>query len=151
MTHRILFVCLGNVCRSPTAEAVFRTFAARHPGLTVTIDSAGTSAWHVGQPPYGPMQQAARKRGYDLSPLRARQFQVSDFDRFDLIVAMDDDNLSSVEGMRPAGARTRVVSFTAFAPETGMDHIPDPYYTRDFNQTLDLVEAASRGLVADLV
>ena len=150
MTHRILFVCLGNICRSPTAEGVFRALAADNPTLNVEIDSAGTSDWHVGDPPYGPMQQAAQARGYDLSPLRARQFQPADFDRFDLIVGMDDSNMSDIERMRPQGADTRVELFTTFAPDTGMDHVPDPYYTRNFDETLDLVEAAARGLIAEL-
>ncbi|MCK8465348.1 low molecular weight phosphotyrosine protein phosphatase [Aliiroseovarius sp. S1339] len=150
MTHRILFVCLGNICRSPTAEGVFRALAAAHPTLSVEIDSAGTSNWHIGDPPYGPMQQAAQARGYDLSSLRARQFQPADFDRFDLIIGMDDSNLTDIEQMRPKGSDTRVELFTAFAPDTGMDHVPDPYFTRNFDETLDLVEAAARGLIAEL-
>lgn len=150
MTYRILFVCLGNICRSPTAEAVLRAIAADHPSLDVHIDSAGTSDWHIGEPPYGPMQDAARTRGYDLSPLRARQFVAADFDRFDLIVVMDKSNLTNVEGLRPVGSTTRVELFTSFAPGTGLDHVPDPYYTRNFDETLDIVEAASRGLIAEL-
>ncbi|WP_424944760.1 low molecular weight protein-tyrosine-phosphatase [Aliiroseovarius crassostreae] len=148
MTKHVLFVCLGNICRSPSAEGVFRTIAADlAPDLDLMIDSAGTSDWHVGDAPYAPMQQAARTRGHDLSSLRARQFQAEDFDRFDLIIGMDRDNLANMERLRPAGDQTPLRVFTDFAPETGMDHVPDPYYTRDFDQTLDLVEAASRGLV----
>ena len=147
MSTRILFVCLGNICRSPTAEGVFRALST---GLDVTLDSAGTSDWHVGEAPYGPMQQAARGRGYDLSDLRARQFRARDFDDFDLIIAMDGDNLDRIEALRPAGHDTPVRLFTDYAPEAGYDHVPDPYYTRDFDQTLDLVEAASRGLIAYL-
>ncbi|MCK0139654.1 low molecular weight protein-tyrosine-phosphatase [Aliiroseovarius sp. F47248L] len=151
MTYRILFVCLGNICRSPTAEAVLRAIASDHPTLKVHIDSAGTSDWHIGEPPYGPMQDAAQTRGYDLSRLRARQFVVEDFDRFDLIVPMDESNLANVERLRPNRSTTRVELFTEFARDTGMDHVPDPYYTRNFDETLDLVEAASRGLVAELM
>ncbi len=147
MTTRVLFVCLGNICRSPSAEGVF---AALSKGLDVQIDSAGTSDWHVGDPPYGPMQAAARARGYDLSPLRARQVSARDFDDFDLIIGMDGDNLSNMERLRPAGNQTPLCVFTDYAPETGADHVPDPYYTRDFDQTLDLVEAASRGLITTL-
>ena len=99
-----------------------------------------------GEPPYGPMQQAARARGYDLSDLRARQFQVTDFERFDLILVMDAANLRDVEAQRPAGSDTPVRLFTDYAPETGADHVPDPYYTRDFDGALDLVEIAARGL-----
>jgi len=147
MTTRILFVCLGNICRSPSAEGVFR---AMSQGMNLTIDSAGTSDWHVGDPPYGPMLQAARSRGYDLSPLRARQFSARDFAAFDLIVAMDADNLRNIERMRPARSNTKVVIFTDYIAQSGADHVPDPYYTRDFDGTLDLIEAAARGLIDQL-
>ncbi len=147
MTTRILFVCLGNICRSPTAEGVFRALSA---DLDVQLDSAGTSDWHRGEPPHAPMQQVARARGYDLSQLRARQFTMRDFADFDLILAMDADNLAQIEAQRPAGNRTPVRLMTDFAPESGYDHVPDPYYTGDYDQTLDLVEAASRGLIAYL-
>lgn len=145
MTTRILFVCLGNICRSPAAEGVFRTLA---PG--VTSDSAGTAGWHAGHAPYGPMQVAAKARGYDLSDLRARQFLSGDFNRFDLIIAMDDANLRDIEALRPAGARTPVRLFTDYAAQTGMAHVPDPYYTRDFDGALDLIEVAAKGLAATL-
>ncbi len=141
MTTRILFVCLGNICRSPAAEGVFRALAPDN-----VTDSAGTSDWHVGEPPYGPMQHAARVRGYDISDLRARQFTPRDFNRFDLIVAMDAGNLDAIEAQRPAGAETPVRLLTDYAPETGMDHVPDPYYTRDFDAALTLIEAAAKGL-----
>ncbi|WP_171209561.1 MULTISPECIES: low molecular weight protein-tyrosine-phosphatase [unclassified Ruegeria] len=145
MTHRILFVCLGNICRSPAAEGVFRAGAPHH-----VTDSAGTSGWHIGDPPYEPMQQAARARGFDLSDLRARQFEPADFDRFDLIIAMDDNNLNDIEALRPRENETPVRLFTDFAPQTGADHVPDPYYTRDFDGALDLIEAAADGLIAHL-
>lgn len=142
---RVLFVCLGNICRSPAAEGVFRSMAP-----DMETDSAGTGGWHVGEPPYGPMQEAARIRGYELSDLRARQFRTEDFDRFDLIIAMDATNLADIERQRPAANDTRVRLFTDYAPETGMDHVPDPYYTRDFDGALNLIEAAARGLKASL-
>lgn len=142
---RILFVCLGNICRSPAAEGVFRSMTP-----DMETDSAGTGGWHVGEPPYGPMQEAARVRGYELSDLRARQFRVKDFDRFDLIIAMDATNLADIERQRPPANTTQVRLFTDYAPETGMDHVPDPYYTRDFEGALDLIEAAARGLRASL-
>lgn len=141
MTTRILFVCLGNICRSPAAEGVARALL---PGLEV--DSAGTSDWHVGEPPYGPMQRAARARGIDLSALRARQFVAEDFHRFDLILAMDDSNLAAIEALRPAAAAAEMRRFTDYAPQTGADHVPDPYYTRDFDGALDLIEVAAQGL-----
>ncbi len=141
MSVRILFVCLGNICRSPAAEGVFRRLAPE-----MMCDSAGTAGWHVGNPPYAPMQQAARKRGVDLSALRARQFSVADFDAFDLIIAMDDSNRADIEAERPDGNSTPVVLFTDFAPHSGMDHVPDPYYTRDFGGCLDLIQTAAEGL-----
>ena len=149
MSHRILFVCLGNICRSPNAEGVLRA-KAEAMGMTIDIDSAGTGDWHVGEPPYGPMQQAARARGYDLSPLRARQVTAQDFHDFDRIIAMDDSNLSNLSRIQPTGARATVALFTDYAAQTGADHVPDPYYTRDFDGCLDLVEQCAEGLLADL-
>ncbi|WP_298936966.1 low molecular weight protein-tyrosine-phosphatase [uncultured Ruegeria sp.] len=145
MTHRILFVCLGNICRSPAAEGVFRIRAPHH-----TTDSAGTMGWHVGNAPYGPMQKAASARGVDLSDLRARQFTARDFDDFDLIIGMDANNIADIEDRRPPGNTTPVHLLTEFAPQTGADHVPDPYYTRDFDGALDLIEAAVTGLDAHL-
>ncbi len=145
MTHRILFVCLGNICRSPAAEGAFRARAPHH-----ATDSAGTSGWHIGDPPYGPMQDAARARGLNLGDLRARKFITADFDRFDLIIGMDDNNIADIEALRPPGNKTPVRLLTDFAPETGADHVPDPYYTRDFDDALDLIETAVNGLKTHL-
>lgn len=155
MKTRILFVCLGNICRSPSAEGVLRAIATKDaPDLELTIDSAGTSDWHVGAPPYSPMQVAARARGIELANLRARQLNSADFGRFDLIIGMDTDNIAKIEHLRPSKNAVPVRLFTDYIPQSdphyGMDHVPDPYYTRDFNQTLDLIDAASRGLVAEL-
>ncbi|MFZ5962438.1 low molecular weight protein-tyrosine-phosphatase [Thalassococcus sp. BH17M4-6] len=149
MTQRILFVCLGNICRSPSAEAVVRAKAAAR-GVTVEVDSAGTGDWHVGSPPYGPMQEALAARGYNASDLRARQVRRADFDRFDLIVAMDGDNLSNLSRLQPREAGAALRLLTDYAPGAGMDHVPDPYYTRDFHGCLDLVEQAAEGLLDDL-
>ena len=140
---RILFVCLGNICRSPTAEAVLRSMA---PDLT--IDSAGTGGWHVGAPPHPPAVRAAGQRGYDMSGLRAHQIMAADFDRFDRIVVMDSDNLRAVEALRPAGNATPVLRLLDMAPETGVADVPDPYYTGDFEGALDLIVAGCRGLLA---
>lgn len=142
---KILFVCLGNICRSPSAEGVFRGLAPE-----VEADSAGTAGWHVGKPPYGPMQDAALARGYDFSDLRARQFSAADFERFDLIIGMDAENIANIEVLRPDGNTTRVHVFTDYAPDSGMTEVPDPYYTRDFDGALDLIEACARGLKATL-
>ena len=142
---RVLFVCLGNICRSPAAEAVARAGAPGH-----SFDSAGTGGWHVGEPPYGPMIAAASARGYDLSALRAREVAPGDFDRFDLIVAMDKDNHAALERLRPPGNATPLRLFTAYAPERGERDVPDPYYTRDFDGALDLIEACAAGLARSL-
>ena len=149
MATRVLFVCLGNICRSPSAESVLR-FKALRGNINVETDSAGTGDWHVGDPPYGPMRNALESRGYDTKGMRARQVTREDFDRFDLIVAMDRDNLSHLARMQPAGSATPLKLFTDFAPETGMDHVPDPYYTRDFDGCLDLVETCADGLLRSL-
>lgn len=141
----ILCVCLGNICRSPAAEGVLRRLLP-----DARIDSAGTSDWHAGEAPYPPMQKAARARGIDLSGLRARQVRAADFDRFDLIVAMDGQNMADLAALRPDGARAELRLFTDFAPGTGATHVPDPWYTRDFDGALDLIEACARGLAADL-
>lgn len=153
MSYRILFVCLGNICRSPSAEGVTRVLAQQRGLKGLQFDSAGTGAWHVGEPPYAAMQTTALARGYDLSDLRARQVTTEDFDRFDLIVAMDGDNLRDLKGMRPASARAALHLFTHYAPDTtdvGPDHVPDPYYTRDFDGTLDLIESCANGLIDQL-
>ncbi len=150
---KILFVCLGNICRSPTAEAVFRAVAARDaPELTVEVDSAGTAGYHVGEPPDARTREAASRRGYDLSPLRARVLAPSDFEEFDLILAMDLQNLQVLQRRAPEHARERVRLFLEFAPEAAVTEVPDPYYggPNGFEEVLDLVEAASRGLLAHL-
>lgn len=145
MPEKILFVCLGNICRSPTAEGVFR---AQKP--EVTCDSAGTAGWHVGAPPYGPMQTAARERGVDLSGLRARQLTRADFETFDLILGMDRENLRDINALRPADNTTPVRLLTDYLTDRTADAVPDPYYTRDFEGALDLIENAIEGLCATL-
>src|SRR5215207_2262787 len=150
---RILFVCLGNICRSPTAEAVFRSIAARHaPGLKLEVDSAGTGGYHIGEPPDVRSQQSARRRGYDLSSLRARMVAPEDFERFDFILAMDRENLSVLHESAPAAIRDRIRLFLEFAPQSGVAEVPDPYYggPNGFEEVLDLVEEASHGLLAHL-
>lgn len=145
MTHHILCVCLGNICRSPMAQgAVAR--AAAEAGLAVTVESAGTGAWHVGEPPDPRGLRAAASRGYDNGHQRARQVTRSDFDRFDWIVAMDRTNLADLQRLRPAGARARLA---LFHPERD---IPDPYHggPDDYERVLDLCEEAAARLVAAL-
>ncbi len=150
---KVLFVCLGNICRSPTAEGVFRALLEqRAPLLDVQVDSAGTANYHPGAAPDPRSQRAAARRGIDISGLRARQIAPRDFERCDLILGMDGDNLRDLEALRPAGARAQLQLFLDYAPELGRRDIPDPYY-RDaaaFEEVLDLIEAASRGLLERL-
>jgi protein-tyrosine phosphatase len=154
MTVRgVLFVCLGNICRSPTAEGVFRHLLAQEaPELRVEVDSAGTADYHIGEPPDLRSQRAALRRGIDLGGLRARQVTPADFARFDLILAMDRGNLLELEARRPENSRARVQLLLQYAPDLGRLEVPDPYY-RDasgFEEVLDLTAAASRGLLAAL-
>lgn len=132
---RLLFVCLGNICRSPTADAVARHVSARE-GLDWYVDGAGTGAWHVGSPPDARMTAAAAKRGIDLSPLRARQAEPDDFRRFDHIYAMDRNNYSDLQDIRPNQAAAELHLFL------GNAEVPDPYYGGDagFEHVLDLIQ-----------
>jgi protein-tyrosine phosphatase len=152
-TARVLFVCMGNICRSPTAEGVFRSVLERDaPELRVEADSAGTHAYHVGQPPDPRALKAAERRGIDLAKRRARQVTVEDFDRFELILAMDRLNHVTLLELCPPEHRTRVRLFLEFAPHLGHLEVPDPYYggANGFERVLDLVEEASRGLIEHL-
>ena len=149
MSNRILFVCLGNICRSPTAEGVLRALAARDfPRLPVYVDSAGTANYHVGEPPDRRSIAAARDRGYDLSMLRARQVSPSDLVEFDYVLAMDRANLAALN--RLAGAtRAHLGLFLEYAADCDTDEVPDPYYggKDDFQRVVDLCEAGARGLL----
>ena len=150
---KILFVCLGNICRSPTAEAVMRGLAVREaPELAITVDSAGTANYHPGAPPDRRAQAAARKRAYDLSQLRARQVRDADFVEFDLILAMDRNNLQELQERTPRAARAKVQLFLDYAPDQPVREVPDPYYggSGGFETVLDLIEAAARGLLRRL-
>ena len=150
---RILFVCLGNICRSPTAEAVVRALAARElPEVGLEVDSAGTAGYHIGEPPDPRMQVAAARRGYELKALRARVVEPGDFERFDLILAMDRENLEVLHRRAPEQARERVRLFLEFSPDSEPREVPDPYYggANGFEEVLDLVEAAARGLLGYL-
>ncbi len=153
MKIRVLLVCLGNICRSPTAEGVLRQMlAARAPHLKVDIDSAGTADYHVGRAPDPRSQRAAMRRGIDLSGLRARQVAAEDFERFDLILAMDRQNLRALEALRPRASKARLKLFMEYAERPGCVELPDPYCgdDEDFELVLDLAAAASRGLIEAL-
>ncbi len=149
---RVLFVCLGNICRSPTAEAVMRR-RLQQAGLAdrIELDSAGTGDWHVGKAPDSRTQQAAGRRGYDLSSLRGRQVSVGDFARFDLILAMDIANLRDLQRMRPANTRAELDLYLRRF-ELAEDEVPDPYYggSEGFEHVLDLLERASDALLIEL-
>jgi len=151
--RRVLFVCLGNICRSPTAEAVFRELVAREaPDFAVEADSAGTHAYHVGSGPDARAVAAARRRGIDMRALRARAVEPADFERFELLLAMDEQNYRDLRRMAPPDRSDRVRLFLEFAPELERHEVPDPYYggPTGFEDVLDLIEAAARGLLAAL-
>ncbi|UYG05345.1 low molecular weight phosphotyrosine protein phosphatase [Halomonas sp. LR3S48] len=149
---RVLFVCLGNICRSPTAEGVFRR-ELELAGLAhrVEVDSCGIGDWHVGKSPDPRSAAAARRRGIDLSELCARQLSAEDFQRFDYLLAMDHHNLASLRQQCPEGCQAYIGLFLDFAGHVDRS-VPDPYYggDRGFEEVLDLVEAASRGLVENI-
>jgi len=146
----VLFVCMGNICRSPTVEGVFRKLVAQQlPDLTIRVDSAGTHAYHVGEPPDARARRAAERRGVDLGGMRARRVDESDFERFDLVVGMDELNRVILEELCPEGLEERVRLLLEFAPQIGRVDVPDPYYggINGFEYVLDLAEEASLGLI----
>jgi protein-tyrosine phosphatase len=146
---KILFVCLGNICRSPTVEGVARLLAqAEFPQLPLQFDSAGTASYHIGDSPDPRTQRAARLRGYDLSGLRARQLCDADFEHFDLLLAMDEENLKDMRAVAPARAHDRTRLFLSYSPELNVKAVPDPYYggPEGFETVLDLAEHGCRAL-----
>lgn len=148
-----MLVCLGNICRSPTAEGVLRAIAQRDaPGLFGSIDSAGTANYHIGEPPDSRSIAAAARRGYDIGGLRARQIDVSDFRRFDLLLAMDRSNLAALGHLAPRAKADRAQLFLSYASTAGQFDVPDPYYggPEDFERVIDLCELAARGLISAL-
>ncbi len=150
MKVKVLFVCMGNICRSPTAEAVFRRYVEQE-GLAdhIHIDSAGTHDYHIGAAPDPRTQQAAQQRGYDMSQLRGRQVEAVDFARFDYVLAMDQANLSILERLRPRDAQSHLGLFLEFAMRHAEREVPDPYYggADGFERVLDMVEDAAAGLL----
>ncbi len=150
MKVKVLFVCMGNICRSPTAEAVFRRYVEQAElAPHFHIDSAGTHDYHIGAGPDPRTQQAARQRGYDMSKLRGRQVEAADFARFDYVLAMDMANLSILERLRPRDAQSHLGLFLEFAARHVEREVPDPYYggADGFERVLDMVEDAAAGLL----
>jgi protein-tyrosine phosphatase len=149
----VLFVCLGNICRSPVAEGVFRSLVAG-AGLAARIgcDSAGTSGWNIGRPPDPRAQQVAHRRGIDIAMLRARQVTTGDFYRFDFVLAMDEANLCDLSAIRPARAASRVALLLDFAPGGAGREVPDPYHGggAEFARMLALIEEGTHGLLTHL-
>lgn len=150
---KVLFVCMGNICRSPTAEGVFRHFL-RQQGLEgrVEVDSAGTHGYHVGESPDSRTQRAAAARGYDLSNIRARKVAPEDLEYFDLVLAMDQNNMEVLRRMCPPELANRLQLFMSYAQNFDDDEVPDPFYGlgHGFDLVIDMVEDASSGLILAL-
>ena len=149
----VLFVCTGNICRSPTAEGVFRKLVA-DAGLSgaIVADSAGTHAYHAGEAPDPRAQRAAARRGYDLSGLCARRVERADFERFDLVVAMDLEHFEILSGLAGAAGAAKLKMMMSFASRFEEKDVPDPYYggPQDFERVLDMLEDAARGLLESI-
>ncbi len=149
----VLFVCMGNICRSPTAEGVFRHIV-HESGLqkVIVTDSAGTHAYHVGEAPDRRAQATAKTRGIDLSDLRARRVTAKDFNKYDYVLAMDRDNYAILDELCPEAYEGQLSLFLDYAPAVGRTEVPDPYYggPQGFEVVFDMVEEAARGLLADI-
>lgn len=151
--YSILFICMGNICRSPAAEGVMRQVLEKsRMNESVKVDSAGTHDYHIGEAPDPRIQRAALKRGIDLSGLRARKVQPEDFERYDLLLAMDQDNLALLRRGSPAKHRHKLDLFMRYSADFAAEEVPDPYYgdDRDFELVLDMAEDAARGLIGAL-
>ncbi len=152
--HKLLFICLGNICRSPMAEGVFRRVIEQE-GVAdrFEIDSAGLGDWHIGQAPDTRAQAAAAGRDMDISTQCARQVAIEDFHRFDLLLAMDRNNLAELKQLAPAGTENKLRQFLDYAPHLGAIDVPDPFFggAEGFDHALDLIEAASEGLLDSLI
>lgn len=150
---KVLFVCLGNICRSPTADGIFRELVVREKlDQKIIVDSAGTGGWHVGKAPDARTIAAARQRGYDLSVLRARQVSANDFAEFDYVLAMDKSNLKDLQRMKPSTYTGHLGLFLEFGSRSDYHEVPDPYYggQEGFELVLDLVEGAAQGLLSHI-
>ncbi len=150
---KVLFICMGNICRSPLAHGLFlHRLQEAGLGARVEVDSAGTHAYHVGEPPDRRSQETARRHGVDLSGQRARRVEQEDFHEYDYLLAMDRDNLANLHAICPEALRHKVRLFMEFAPELNTQEVPDPYYggPAGFERVFDLVEAATQGLLSEI-
>lgn len=153
MKKKILFICLGNICRSPTAQGVLqKKIIEAQLGDVLHIDSCGTGGWHVGQPPDDRTIEAAKERGYDLSELRARRLSADDYHKFDYMLAMDTRNLADVIKKAPGEYHGQIRLLLDFAPQFNMTEVPDPYHGGQdgFERVIELIEAASDGLLEEI-
>lgn len=150
MTVSVMFVCLGNICRSPTAEAVFRErVIAAGLEAHIRIDSAGTGDWHIGRAPDPRTREAAARRGYQMDTLRARQVSPQDFYEFDVVLAMDNTNLADLQAMQPADVNVTLGRFLDYSTAASVKEVPDPYYGGEdgFDRVLDLIEGGADDLL----
>jgi len=153
MPVKVLFICMGNICRSPTAHGVFAHLVAEaRLSRAIEIDSAGTHAYHVGEPPDHRAQETALQRGYDLGEIRARKVQAFDCEFYDYLIVMDEENLMDVRALCSTDCHEKVQLFLSYAENASVNEVPDPYYggSKGFDRVLDLVEAASAGLLEDI-
>lgn len=149
MTYRIQFVCLGNICRSPTAECILRGLV-NQAGADIEVSSSGTSGWHSGKLPDARSMAEAKRRGYDLSSQRSSQTAQSDFDYFDLIIAMDHSNMANLKAIRPCGSKAEMKMLLDYLPDQLLGEVPDPYYEDGFDTVFDLIEAACKALLKEV-
>ena len=152
MKTKVLFVCMGNICRSPTAEATFRSIVLKQElSDFFEIDSAGTHAYHIGNPPDSRSQKTARKHGVDLSNQRARKIHESDFFYYDYIIAMDTDNIEILKSMCPANSQSQIKLLLDYLPDSSFSSVPDPYFEGKFGEVFEMVYEACTSFLESLV
>jgi len=152
MKTKVLFVCMGNICRSPTAEGAFRSIVLKQKlSDFFEIDSAGTHAYHIGNPPDSRSQQTARKYGVDLSNQRARKVNESDFYYYDYIIAMDTDNIEILRSIRPTNSQSQIKLLLDYLPDVSIQSVPDPYFEGKFDEVFRMVYTACTSFLENLV